>query len=283
MRQRGVAGDAAVAARAARPRPNPVEGFAGGARRALSSHLDAPVGPGILPSSWTRRRPARPIPRCRCIPLPHDPVPQAASPVAGAEPRTRPRIDWRNHLVELAAVFAGFTAAFLLNTWREERSERRAEHLYLRRLLLDVTLDADSLADIVAAKGSKTTRLAAFIESLRDGEPRADEALTALAEVMANRRFNPKRITYDSLTNTGSMGVIAGHALKEANVEYYIGFRDLQAKEAIVDEYLKTYGIPFAYQHMDILTMTLHRPDVARDQAFRNLVVRYLTLSNQNL
>lgn len=180
-------------------------------------------------------------------------------------------------------VFVGVTAAFLLNTWREERLERRAEQRYLQGLLQDVTLDAHNLAEVVAATRAKTARLAAFIASLRDGEPTADEALTALAEVMANRRFNPKTITYDSLTNTGSMGVVAEYALREAIVEYYTGFRDLQAKEAIVDEYLSTYGIPFAYQHMDILTMTLHRPDVARDQAFRNLVVGYHTLSDQNL
>lgn len=222
--------------------------------------------------------------------LPQDaPPPTAAAtsrevpPSSTERPGSRPRLDWRHHLVELAVVFVGVTAAFLLNAWREERIERRAEQRYLHGLFQDVTLDAHNLAEVVAATRAKAARLSVFIESLRRGEPSAEEALAALAEVMANLRFDPKTITYDSLTNTGSMGVVSVYALRESIVEYYSGFRDLEAKEALLDEYLATYGIPFAYQHMDILTMTMHRPDVARDQAFRNLVVGYHTLSGQIL
>jgi hypothetical protein len=59
------------------------------------------------------------------------------------------KVNWREHFVELLVVFIGITAAFMLNSWRENSKVKALEEKYLRSFESDIIADARALESTI--------------------------------------------------------------------------------------------------------------------------------------
>ena len=196
----------------------------------------------------------------------------------------RIKIDWTNHLIELLVVFIGITAAFMLNNWREEHKDRQLEEKYLSSFRSDLVADSELLQTILPANKDKLIRISEFVKGVmaKDGWP-VDSAVVMLGLMMSSHSFDQKRTTYESIINSGNLGILSDHDLRKDLVEYYEGFEEVRVKERIYFDWQNTYIIPFIYENMDITGQKIISKQAVKDHRFKNLVIGYFALLKQNM
>ena len=201
-----------------------------------------------------------------------------------AYPAMNAKINWTNHLIELAVVFVGITAAFMLENWREHRKERQSERKYLDSFFDDLTADAEVLRAIIPSNQAKLERAARFlwVEMKTPGWP-LDSAAAMLANMMTVDPFQRKKSTYESVKNSGSLGVLSDYAMRQEIVLYYDSFEEVGTKEKLYFDWLNAYVMPFINNNVDLVTQRILSEPAVRSPMFKNLLVGYYALLQQNL
>jgi len=189
--------------------------------------------------------------------------------------------NWSNYLLELLVVFMGVTAAFLLDGWRQSRTDRQLERQYLQSFYGDIRSDAENLQAIIPSNQLKLKRVRNFISS--NDQIHLDTVKTILAEMMSMEFFDKKQSTYESIKNSGNLNIISDYALKETIVKYYEKFKLVDKVESLYQDWLNLYAIPFVYENMDIARQKIISPDQVKGYRFRNTVAGYYALLSQNL
>ena len=194
------------------------------------------------------------------------------------------KIDWTNYLIELVVVFVGITAAFMLNNWREDYKERRLEGKYLTSFYRDVAADSENLQDIIPANEMKRRRVGHFLEKVinRPNWP-VDSAVVIIADILTIHYYDPQSGTYESIKNSGSLGILSDYKLREELIDYYEGLQEVSDKERVYRQWLDAFAIPFIYENVDIMNQETRSEIAMRSYRFSNLVAGYLALLSQNL
>jgi hypothetical protein len=195
----------------------------------------------------------------------------------------RSKINWLNHSIELIVVFIGVTAAFMLNTVREDYKDTQSEQQYLNSFLNNLSYDSALVKEVIDFNRSKIERLNGYIILIKSDNLTVDSAAVLCGDMSANFQFSPKTITYESIVNSGNFGIISNYKLKEELIRYYKGFDDMKLKEQIFNEFLKDYLIPFIYANFDMLNQKIKTPNAIKGHSFSNLVLGYYALLSQSL
>lgn len=145
---------------------------------------------------------------------------------------------------EFVVIVLGILAAFAVNSWSEERSNRLLEQEYLARIKEDLEWDLGEIEEAIGASilqgRAATTLLYELNDPLADHVPRfrserlatIDFAVHANKEfdvglkrlvwwVARTRSFSPRRSTYDELLATGRIVVIDDSELRASIIDHY--------------------------------------------------------------
>ena len=193
------------------------------------------------------------------------------------------QIDWRNHLVGLIVVILGISIAFMLENWKQSRSDRALEITYLKNFSDNLMQDALELDSIINAVQVKSYLLGSYLNDLQRGQISQDKAQHVLYELMQNHHFVPVQVTYESLKSSGNMNIVSDEDLKSVLVAYYIMYDELKLKEDVFFDYLQAFIFPFVYKHMDFASGQIMNMSHIQGIEFKNIVIGYYTLVNQNL
>jgi len=194
------------------------------------------------------------------------------------------KIDWLNHTLELVVVFISITAAFMLENWRENRKERQLEQKYLDSFRDDLSADAGVLNAIIPANAAKLERAAKFLwVEMKNNNWPVDSAAVILANMMTVDPFQRKKSTYESVKNSGSLGVLSDYEMRAKLVLYYDSFEDVGIKEKLYFDWLNAFVFPFINNHVDIAAQKILSVQAVRGPLFKNLLVGYYALLQQNL
>jgi len=191
------------------------------------------------------------------------------------------KISWRNYLIEIVVVFIGITAAFLLNTWREGIKDSELEETYLAGITRDLENDSELLDSLLIATETKLTRVENSIRNFSNSKINEEKIITIIMDIMSMQLFENTSGAYQSLKNSGALGLIKNKLLLGEISDYYESLNGIRHKEDIYQKYIYDYGTPFAYKSMDILTSKIRLKSFDNSE-FGNIMAGYYVLLKQN-
>lgn len=148
------------------------------------------------------------------------------------QPRITParRINWGRYGIEFLVIVAGIMVSFLLNEWRQERSDRLEERRLLMDLLDDIRQDSLIMALEVEELGS-TLQLGKRLLAHQTNRVHPDSVLAHLLPLMSYTAVPFTQVTYHSMRATRTASLIRDRGLLrdilELHESRYFGLREM--------------------------------------------------------
>lgn len=187
------------------------------------------------------------------------------------------------YFIELTVVFIGITGAFLLNSWREDHKDAQLEKKYLLSFRQEIEDNGKELGRVIELNSTKNERVKRYVEMITNKSVPPDSAVSMLSEMMSNYPLMPKMDTYTSITGSGNLNLISDFNLRKSLITYYHGFEHVKLQEDVYIDYIINFIFPFINNHLDLASQTLDSAETIQTLAFRNLIMGYAVLLQQNL
>jgi hypothetical protein len=197
--------------------------------------------------------------------------------------KKRSGISWLKLLLELLVVFVGVTSGFLLNNYREERVSKEFENIYLENLLINLKADSAEIGGNIEANLNNVDVARLAVTSFRENKTTNDQALDVLSVMVTYNDISLQDASYQSIVGSGSLGLIGNIGLRMHLIEYYQFMDQVRSVEAVHNEYITSYVLPFVMKNMDMTGGRLIENFDLNSIEFRNLTGGYYVIENQKM
>jgi hypothetical protein len=188
---------------------------------------------------------------------------------------------WLKLILELFVVFIGVSAGFLFDNYREDRSDRKLEEKYLESFYNDVLADSVEIQDMLLSSENNIDISGRTVEAMQRGTYTNDSALAVLGLMATYNNLNLENATYESVVNSGNLGLIGDFSIREQIVYYYRSHEDMRYVEAVHNDYISNYIIPYVSRKLDFISGTFVDEFSVDDIEFRNITSGYYVLIRQ--
>lgn len=190
---------------------------------------------------------------------------------------------WLRLSLELIVVFVGITGGFLFDSYREDRSDRKLEKKYLESLHHNLVADSALLQEHIAEDQNNLdiSKMAAYTMTQRE-LPR-DSALKVLGVIATFNNLNMQDATYESIVNSGNLGLISDWVLREELINYYRYQQSIRDVEVVYNDFINSYVMPFLFTSVDLISGELAADFRSDSKEFKNLTAGYYSLSLQKM
>jgi hypothetical protein len=135
------------------------------------------------------------------------------------------RLDWRYAIGELAIVTVGVLIALAIGQWNYERLEKAEEFDILSRLISDIDVDLLEFGRRLPAMDEKEESLLRVMSALADDDG-PQNTTNFLNDIVAGANYGwnqgaTQRSTFDDLSGSGSLRIIASPEVRAQIVAYY--------------------------------------------------------------
>ena len=194
------------------------------------------------------------------------------------------KINWTYYIIELAVVFIGVTAGFLLNNWREDAAENKMEHKYMESFYNEVILDKDNLDSLILHSQLKIDNLLNIIKQTEVVNKLLTEELaqSIVMEIMYLEWLSPANDTYEDIINSGNLNIISDYTLKEKISSYYTFLNEVSNVEKFYTEHMNNYGSPILYKNYHLLRREFINDESYKSLEFTNMYLGVVALLQQN-
>ena len=141
-------------------------------------------------------------------------------------PKTK--TSWLRLVLELIVVFIGVSAGFLFDNFREEQSNRKLEDKYLESFYNNVLADSVEIQDMIQSSQNNIDITGRTVALMQAGICTNDSALLALGVMVTFNNVNLEDATYESVVNSGNLGLIRNFEISEKIVYYYRSHEDMR-------------------------------------------------------
>ncbi len=195
------------------------------------------------------------------------------------------RINWTYYIIELAVVFIGVTAGFLLNNWREENADIKLEQKYLSSFYNDLKTDVDDLDSLVFRTQKKADKLMEILKKSQYDNNLLSEAHAQeiMGEILAMEWFTPSDDTYDDIINSGNLNLISDYQIKEKISSYYSLLNEVKNVEQFYIKHMNDYGFPIIYKNYHILKREFIDDKCFQSLEFTNMYLGIISFYQQNV
>ncbi len=192
-------------------------------------------------------------------------------------------ISWLKLLLELLVVFAGVTAGFLLNNFREEKVGREVENIYLENLMINLTADSSEIANHINANRNNVEVSKRAVESFREAGISPELALEALSVMVTYNDISLQDATYQSIVGSGNLGMISDIEFRMQLIAYYQFLDQVRTVETVHNDYISSYVLPFVMKNMDMTAGQATETFDPNNIEFKNLTGGYYVVENQKM
>ena len=194
------------------------------------------------------------------------------------------KINWTYYIIELAVVFIGVTAGFLLNNWREDAAENKMEHKYMESFYNEVIMDKDNLDSLILHSQLKIDNLLNIIKQTEViNKPLTEElAQKIVMEIMYIEWLSPANDTYEDIINSGNLNIVSDYNLKEKISSYYTFLNEVSNVEQFYREHMNNYGFPILYKNYHLLRREFINAESYKSLEFTNMYLGVVALLQQN-
>lgn len=197
---------------------------------------------------------------------------------------TKAKLNWIFYFVELAVVFIGVTAGFLLNNWREDAVENKLENKYLSSFYMDVQNDEVELDTIIASTQLKTDKLLSILKETEvvNKALTEEQAKEIITEIMYIEWLTPANDTYEDIINSGNLNIITDYQLKEKISSYYTFLNEVNNVEQYHQRHMDNYGFPLLYKTVNLFSREFVSKESYQNLEFKNMYIGVISLMQQN-
>lgn len=191
--------------------------------------------------------------------------------------------EWKKYLIELVVVFISITAAFILNSWRENSIEDELEYKYLNSLKNDVIQDSISLNTILSLSEKKLSKFKNYIIKNKEFELPIDTTLILIKEILNISRFAPQTNTYESMKYSGNLNLINSYDLREQITNYYESFGNIDFQQNLTLEFINNYVAKFVFENVNVLDFQIFKNIEISRNRINNYINTYSAFLEQNI
>jgi hypothetical protein len=116
-----------------------------------------------------------------------------------------------------------------------------------------------------------------------EGPLHNDSALVLMSVIATFNNLNMQNSTYESIVNSGNLGLIRDFDLREELVNYYRYQSAIRDVEQVYNDYITDYVIPLFFNSVDMLTGTLAEDFRTESMEFKNITAGYYMLVLQKM
>ena len=110
-----------------------------------------------------------------------------------------------------------------------------------------------------------------------------DSALLVFSVMATFNNLNLVDATYESVVNSGNLGIIRNFEIRERIVYYYRSHDDMRYVEKVYNDYISSYILPYVTKKLDFIAGEFVEEFNVNDTEFRNITAGYYTLSHQKM
>lgn len=193
----------------------------------------------------------------------------------------RPKSGWLWLTLELIVVFIGVSAGFLFDNYREDRSNRKLEGKYMQSFYNDVLADSLEIQEMLQSSENNIEISGSTVEAMQAGTVTRDSALAVLSLMATYNNLNMENATYESVVNSGNLGLIRDFEIRGKIVYYYRSHEDMRYVEGVYNDYITNYIIPYVSRKLDFISGQFVKDFSVDDIEFRNITSGYYVLARQ--
>jgi hypothetical protein len=190
---------------------------------------------------------------------------------------------WLKLLLELIVVFIGVSAGFLFDNFREERSDRKLEDKYLESFYNNLLADSAEIQNMIQSDQNNIDISRRTVASMQEGTLTNDSAVSIFSVMATYNNLNLEDATYESVVNSGNLGLIRDFGIREKIVYYYRSYDDLRYVEKVYYDYINNYILPYVTKNLDFVSGAFVKEFSVDDIQFRNITGGYYVLSSQKM
>ena len=145
------------------------------------------------------------------------------------------KTDWYRYFFEILVVSFGIIIAFGLNNWKEGRSQRKAEKVFLTDLMNDMTLDSIQLVSMLETDAERFRTKSLLLKFLRKESFSPDSI-----EFYFDKQFNipitpfvPNSTTMEEGKLSFGLSSLSDRQLRRGIVELYANYNFYEQRESI--------------------------------------------------
>jgi hypothetical protein len=185
--------------------------------------------------------------------------------------------------LELIVVFIGVTAGFLFDNFREDQANRRLEQKYLESFYNNLRADSSEIQRMILNSRNNIDISGRTVASMQAGTLTSDSALITFSVMATYNNLNLENATYESVVNSGNLGILRDFDIQEKIVYYYGMHDDMRYVEEVYNDYITNYIVPFGSRNLDFITGEFIDQFSVNDIAFRNITSGYYVLVTQKM
>ncbi len=160
----------------------------------------------------------------------------------------------------------------MLGNWRENYSDRQLEKKYRQSFLADLQSDHHLLDSVLVSQENSRKQISRLFQQIGATKIDQDSILILMSPILAYEPFFPSVNTYESMRNSGNMGLISDFNLQQDLVTYYHLLEEKKLVEEIYFNFINSYLTPFLMKHFDTSNQKFMDPAVLRTTEFLNLI-----------
>lgn len=193
----------------------------------------------------------------------------------------RSKTSWLKLILELIVVFIGVSAGFLFDNYREDRSDRKLEGKYLESFYNDVLADSLEIHNMLLSSENNIEISGRTVRAMQAGTVTLDSALAVLGLMATYNSLNMENATYESVVNSGNLGLIRDFEIRAKIVYYYRSHEDMRYVEGVYNDYISNYILPYVSRKLDFISGQFVKDFSVEDIEFRNITSGYYVLARQ--
>jgi len=200
-----------------------------------------------------------------------------------SEKSAKDKTGWLRLILELIVVFIGVSAGFLFDNFREERSNSKLEDKYLESFYNNVVADSVEIQSMILNSQNNVDISGRSVASMQAGTITNDSALVVLSVMVTYNSLNLENATYESVVNSGNLGLIRDFEISEQIVYYYRSHEDMRYVEQVYNDYISNYILPYVSKKLDFISGQFVEDFTVNDIEFRNITSGYYIISRQKM
>jgi hypothetical protein len=193
------------------------------------------------------------------------------------------RSHWLRLSLELIAVFVGISAGFFVNSYQQKKSEQKLEVKYLESFQKNLVVDSIEIKTHIEEDQNNLDISRRAVFTMIEGKLHNDSALALMSVIAAFNNLNMQDATYESIVNSGNLGLIRDYELREELVNYYRYQASIRDVEQVYNDYIKDYVMPLFFNSIDMLAGSVAEGFSADTREFRNINAGYYVLAQQKM
>ncbi|MCB0282191.1 MAG: hypothetical protein H6627_12900 [Calditrichae bacterium] len=197
------------------------------------------------------------------------------------------------YTLELFVIIFGISVSFLLNEWRENRQNFKAEGAALHAIYDDLIADSLVISNEAKLLANNQTYYNYFLKKVYSENANPDSIVRAIGAFAMYTTLETKNVAYEQLKATGQLGLITNKILLKEIVEIYTNEYGITRELSSIDKkmVLEQY-IPYLLKESPLSLNDLNNNfdlknpkylKLIRDKTFLNMFVININFKDQNI